>query len=115
MKKISLLFVMLLAALVSQAQTLDDYPITVHVSSARTILVPAGNMGAVQYQQLNVTINGKKYELRAVSDGSLLTLGDYKAKLVENKRKTAYESLQTYQFLFSDGKMTTFTVTGQSE
>jgi hypothetical protein len=115
MKKTSLLVVILLAALVSAAQTLDDYPITVHVSSVRTILVPAGSIGAVQYQQLSVTINGKRFELSAKSDGSLLTLGDYNAKLVENTRKTAYESLQTYQFLFSDGKMTTFTVTGQSE
>jgi hypothetical protein len=65
------------------------------------------SIGAVQYQQLSVTMNGKRFELSAKSDGS--------AKLVENKRKTAYESMQTYQFLFSDGKMTTFTVTGQNE
>ena len=115
MKKISLLIVIVLAALVSTAQTLDDYPITVHVSSARSILVPAGSIGAVQYQQLNVTINGKRFELSAKSDGSLLTLGDYQAKLVENQRKTSYESLQTYEFLFADGKMARFTVTGQSE
>jgi hypothetical protein len=115
MKKISLLVAILLVALVSAAQSLDDYPITVHVSSARTILVPTASIGAVQYQQLRVTINGKRFELSAKSDGSLLTLGNYKAKLVENQRKTSYESLQTYQFLFSDGKMTTFTVTGQSE
>jgi hypothetical protein len=69
----------------------------------------------VQYQQLSVTRDGKRFELSAKSDGSLLTLGDYKAKLVENKRKTAYESMQTYQFPFSDGNMTTFTVTGQNE
>ena len=115
MKKISLFIVIVLAALVSAAQSLDDHPITVHVSSARSILVPAGSIGAVQYQQLSVIINGKRFELSAKSDGSLLTLGDYKVRLVENTHKTSYESLQTYEFLFSDGKMATFTVTGQSE
>ena len=113
MKKIPLLIVIVLAALVSTAQTLDDYPIT--VSSARSILVPAGSIGAVQYQQLNVTSNGKRFELSAKSDGSLLTLGDYQGELVENQRKTCYQSLQTYEFLFADGKMARFTVTGQSE
>jgi hypothetical protein len=114
MKKMSLLVVIVLAALGAAAQKPDDHAITVHVSSARTILTPA-NGGAIQYQQLNVSINGKKYELRAISDGSLLTLGDYKAKLAEDKHKTPYESLQAYEFLFSDGKTVKFTVTGQSE
>jgi hypothetical protein len=44
-----------------------------------------------------------------------LTLGDYQGELVENQRKTCYQSLQTYEFLFADGKMARFTVTGQSE
>lgn len=111
MKKISLLAVILLAALVAAAQKTGDSPTAVHVSSARTIFI-AGNG---QYQQLTVNINGKHLELGAMSDGSLLTPGDYKAKLVEDKHKTAYESLQVYEFLFPDGKTVKFTVMGQSE
>jgi len=114
MKTISLLVAIMLAVLVSTAQAPGDYPIAVHVSSARTILVPISG-GSVQFQQLKVTIKGKNFELGATSDGSLLTPGDYKAKLVENQHKTAYESLQAYEFLFPDGKKAKFTVTGQSE
>jgi len=115
MKKMSLVFVILLAALVAAAQGLDDYPINVHVSSARTIMGPAGSSGFLPYEQLDVTINGKKYELRAPSDGSLLKLGDYNARLAQDQHKTPYESLQVYEFLFSDGKMVKFAVTGQTE
>jgi hypothetical protein len=115
MKPISLLVAILFATLVSMAQKPDDNPVTVHVSSARTMLLPTGSSGAAQYQYLSVSINGKKYELRAISDGSLLTLGDYLAKLAEDKHKTTYESLQAYDFLFPDGRTVRFTVTGQSE
>ncbi|HTS08524.1 MAG TPA: hypothetical protein VMP68_23355 [Candidatus Eisenbacteria bacterium] len=46
---------------------------------------------------------------------ALLALGDYKAKLTEDVHKNNYESSQTYQFQFSDGKTRKFTVFGQTE
>jgi hypothetical protein len=113
-KTIALFAVVLLATLCSAAQAQDEYPITVHVSSARTVIVP-NISGVLRMQQLKVTINGKKYELTAQSDGSLLTPGDYQAKLVQNDHKTAYESLQAYEFRFPDKKTTKFTVIAQSE
>ncbi|MGA8409365.1 MAG: hypothetical protein WB680_19490 [Candidatus Acidiferrales bacterium] len=114
MKNVALFALLLLATLSCAAQSPDEYPITVHVSSARTIIVPNFS-GQLQLQQLKVTINSKKYELTAQSDGSLLTLGDYQAKLVQNDHKTAYESLQAYEFRFPDKKTVKFTVTAQSE
>jgi hypothetical protein len=111
MKKAALLFVLLFAGLAPAAQNADEYSINVNVSSARTSLVPnaSGNL----QQQLDVTIKSKKYELSALSDGSLLALGDYKAKLVRDDHKTAYESFQVYEILLPDKKTATYNVTAQ--
>jgi hypothetical protein len=45
----------------------------------------------------------------------VLALGDYKAKLVQDDHKTAYDSLQVYEFLFADKKTRKFEVVGQME
>jgi hypothetical protein len=44
-----------------------------------------------------------------------LSLGDYKAKLIEDARKNPYESTQTFELQFSDKKTRKFFVIGQSE
>ena len=74
------------------------------------------------FQMLNVVIDGKKYELEAPTlranlqaGVALLALGNYKAKLVQDKHKTAYESSQVYEFLFSDNTTRRFTVVGRIE
>ena len=66
---------------------------------------------------LNVIIEGKKYELEGEARGkaAFLALGDYKAKLVEDLHKNSYDSSQTYEFQFSDGKTRRFVVVGQNE
>ena len=70
----------------------------------------------LEYQVLNVVINGKKYELMSSSvKNVLLALGDYKAKLVQDEHKTAYDSLQVYEFLFPDRRVRKFEVVGQME
>ena len=46
---------------------------------------------------------------------TLLALGDYKAKLVQDVHKTTYESSQAYEFLFPDKKTRRFFVVGQTE
>jgi hypothetical protein len=46
---------------------------------------------------------------------ALLALGDYKAKLVQDQHKSAYESSQAYEFLFPDNTTRKFTVVGRSE
>jgi hypothetical protein len=82
------------------------YTVNVHVSSS--------SMDPHGVQLLDVVIDGKKYELKSeLPIGRLLALGDFKAKLVTN-RKTAYESFQVYEFLFPD-KTRQYDVVGQTE
>jgi hypothetical protein len=87
-----------------------DYTITVHVSACHLSFVSLSTL-----QNLDVVINGKAYELQAVSNDGVLALGDYKAKLFQDLHKTAYESSQTYEFLFPDMKVRKFSVIGQTE
>jgi hypothetical protein len=83
-----------------------EYTVNVHLSSSS--MDPRGT------QLLDVVIDGKKYELRSeLPIGRLLALGDYKAKLVTN-RKAAYESFQVYEFLFPD-KTRQYDVVGLTE
>jgi len=87
-----------------------DYTTTVHVSACHLSFVSLSTL-----QNLDVVINGKAYQLQAISNDGVLALGDYKAKLVQDVHKTAFESSQTYEFLFSDMKVRKFSVIGQSE
>jgi len=114
MKKVLLLAVLLLPTLYARAQNTSGYAVIVHVSASSTVLVPHPTGPSLQ-QELKVTIDGKKYDLSAPSDGSLLALGDYKAKLVQDNHKTRYESFQIYEFQFPDKKTVRFTVIGQRE
>lgn len=114
MKRMPLLVLLLLATAGSEAQKTDGYSVTVHVTAAHSILVP-DRVAPFKVQQLDATIAGKKFQLSATSNGSLLALGDYNAKLVQDDHKVPYESLQIYEFQFPDKKTVRFTVTGQSE
>jgi hypothetical protein len=110
MKRAALVFLLLFGTLVPAARTPDEYPITVHVTSAYYL-------GAVvsHSQGLDAVIDGKKYALSGDSDIALLALGDYKAKLVKDEHKASYESYQEYELLFPDKKTRKFVVVGQSE
>jgi len=107
-KKITLAVLLLLSAhawAAGEAKS-AEYTINVHVGSS--------NIDLNGTQVLDVVIDGKKYELRSeLHIGRLLTLGDYKAKLVTN-HKSAYESSQVYEFLFPD-KTRPYDVVGQTE
>src|SRR5690348_15691934 len=91
-----------------------DYTVTVHVSATR--MVRYGNSTA-HHQNLAVTIDGKKLELESLDlPNSLLMLGDYKAKIVKDRRGTGeYDSWRVYELLLPDGKTRQFVVVGQSE
>lgn len=71
--------------------------------------------GLTGEQKLDVTIDGKKYELAATGNGYLLALGDYKAKLVKDAHMGTYDSLRIYEFLFPDQHTRKFNVVGQTE
>jgi len=110
MKKAALFVLLLLAPCAMAAPSPDEYSINIHVQSSHLLYAN----GAIS-QMLDVTIDGKKYELAGFDTGGLLALGDYKAKLVKDEHKTSYESDRIYEFLFADKKTRKFSVVGQSE
>ena len=113
MKRIVLCNLLLLSALAWAGTNPNpaDYTTRVHVRASR--MAPDGG---ARWQELDVVIDGKSYEL--VSDdvpNTLLALGDYKAKLVKDEHRAAYESYQVYEFLFPDQKTRKFIVIGKTE
>ena len=112
MTKLTLAILLLLSTVAWAADSKSaDYNIAVHVSKSRMIFERDAAT-----QVLNVTIDGKKYELRSVPlVNALLAPGDYKAKLIRDEHQTTYDSYQIYQFLFPDHKARNFIVVGQSE
>ncbi len=116
MKKIALPVVLLLSVFAWAEPNPSDYPISVHVNSAQVLSVTSAFGKGLVIQSLHVVINGKKFELEAETKGhALLALGDYKAKLVEDKHTSTYESSQMYELLFPDKTTKKFVVTGQCE
>jgi hypothetical protein len=123
MKKTPLIILFLLAIVAAfpvAAQNSADYSVNVHVSSSRWVLGQS-TIGPMLYQMLNVTIDGKKYELKGfIPAGNGLTAvvlatGDYKAKLVKDEHRDAYEFAQAYEFQFPDKKTKKFFVVGEME
>jgi hypothetical protein len=122
MPKVALSILLLLSTFSLAALNPDEYSINVHVISSHWVMEPAIGTGHEAFQKLNVMIDGKKYELEAPTitanlqaGVALLALGDYKAKLVQDKHKTTYESSQAYEFLFPDKTTRKFTVVGRIE
>jgi hypothetical protein len=109
-KKTVLSILLLFTSSAIAAPSPQDYPLTVHVTSS---YFRYGGGGGSQI--LKVVINGKKYKLSTLSNGYLLALGDYKAKLTRDDHKAAYESNQFYEFQFPDNKTRRFYVEGQFE
>ncbi len=110
MKGSALLVLLLLATSAICAQKPDAYSINIHVRSSYFL-----HANGVVSQMLDVTIDGKKYQLVGIQTGELLALGDYKAKLIKDEHRTTYESDQVYEFLFPDKKTRKFSVVGQTE
>jgi hypothetical protein len=91
-----------------------EYNINVHVSASKTV---KHSESAPRYQHLDVTIDGRKYELESVLGvRDLLMPGDYKARLLTDEHGQGdYDSRQVYEFQFSDKRTRDFLVVGQSE
>jgi hypothetical protein len=116
MKRVLLGFVLVLCGCVwtvAQAKQ-AEYNINVNVSASRSV---KHTESAPRYQYLNVTIDGRNYELESVQAvRGLLMLGDYKAKLVTDEHgKGDYDFRQVYEFQFSDKRTRQFSVVGQLE
>jgi hypothetical protein len=91
-----------------------DYSVNIHITGSRMVLY---GDSALHHQYLNVTIDGKKYELSQIgSTEQLLMLGDYKARLLTDEHgKGDYDSRRVYELHFPDGKTRRFLVVGQLE
>lgn len=121
MRKAVLIVLLLFGTLASAAPNPDEYSINVHVTSSFWRMAQA-LFGPEPVQRLAVIIEGRKFELEAPATianrdagVTLLALGNYKAKLVQDVHKTTYESSQAYEFLFPDKKTRRFFVVGQTE
>jgi hypothetical protein len=91
------------------------YAINVHVSSSR-LDINFACKGICKSQRLTAVIEGKKCELQSVRFAdTVLSIGDYKAKLVEDSHKSPYESYQVYELLFPDQRTAKFWLVGQDE
>lgn len=115
MNRFAFLFFLLCAAVVAQLKS-DNYSIVVHVTASR-IGVESWGDNVRFVQRLSATIDGKKYELEhsQLRGVSLLRVGDYRAKLIEQNNSSSYELNQVYEFKFADGKIRQFEVVGTAE
>jgi hypothetical protein len=92
-----------------------DYNVNIHVT-ASYMLRDHGD--GARRQQLDVVIDGRKLQLESETiPNALLSLGDYKAKLVKNDhwRGAPYDSYEVYEMLLPDKHTRRFIVVGQSE
>ena len=89
-----------------------QYTINVHVVASRSVLHAEH---CPRYQYLNVTIDGKNYELESVLGvWGILAIGDYKARL-ENDHHSDHDSEKLYEFQFPDGKTREYLLVGITE
>ena len=103
----TVLTVLLLSALAIAGTTHNpaDYNVTIHVTGSRIVLHHA------YFQQLTALIDGKQCELESqLPVYGFLILGDYKAKLVDDRHKPTYDSWQIYELLLPDNKTRRFVV-----
>lgn len=99
-----------------------EYTVNIHVVSSEVSANTNGRTPSIiGPQTLNVLIDGTKYELAAapvsisLTKEGLIVPGDYKARLVSDKRKGTYAYTREYELLFPDGTTKKFAVIGQSE
>jgi hypothetical protein len=93
-----------------------DYSTVVHVQGSHLFYLCQTPDLCSWWQQLEVTIDGKKYQLQNNVKGyELLRVGDYNAKIKSDETKAAYEYDRSYEFLFSDGKTRVYAVSGEEQ
>jgi hypothetical protein len=106
------LLLTLLSALCWGQSSSGEYSVDVHVSSSHWLMVPT----SIGPSESEAQRDHQRQKIRTgAKRPTLLALGDYKAKLIEDVHKNSYESTQTYEFQFSDGKTRKFIVVGQTE
>ena len=115
MKRVLIAFLFMLPVLAyaekKVAPDSADYSVAVHVRSSQ-VLQTYSKSPTVQH--LKVTIEGKKYDLEC--PGVLvLPVGDYKAKISQEKTFPNHEYSRQIEFLFADGSTRKYAVVGETE
>ena len=99
------------------AATPADYTIPMHIQTSNLEMwCTSDNKGSTcsLVQHLHVLISGKKYELARTAENVFRT-GDYKVRVVTEKKPRTEEYSLEYELLLSDGKTAKFSVIGESE
>lgn len=123
MKKLLFLLLLLIPSLsLAEKPNPSEFTITIHVKSC--YLVDRFTTSGPTVQTLNVTIEGKKYQLGSVwkkyrmgsvDAPKILPPGDYKAKIASSSTTKTGEYDRIYQVLLSDGSDREYYVIGESE
>ncbi len=95
-----------------------DYTIQIWVQSSRLIReCDTDTTGSTCYnsQLLSAVIDRRKYELHRSRVDNVLRPGEYKARLIADKKPRREEFSREFEILFSDGKTGRFSVVGESE
>jgi hypothetical protein len=117
---LSIAILMFSLATTVQAQKAEDYPITVHVYRAETVLLKL-RVSEGPLLRLEVSAEGRKLILAsesvAFSGSTPLSMkpGDYKARILKDDQINAAQYSRSYELLLSDGKKLRFDVIGESE
>jgi len=119
--KRALVLVLFAAAGSGFAQTASaQYPLTVSVEGSRieTRCTPVSQGGSFcpTYLHLTVLVGGRHLELEGSKKRTaILTLADYKAKLVSDEHSKQYLSETVYELQYPDGTTEKFSVTGETK
>lgn len=96
-----------------------DFSVQVRVQSSHLINRCEGAVGYIfcrNKQQLDVLIDGRKYQLTSDDDSTaLLRIGDYKARIVSDEPTTPHEYKRVYELLLPPSVTQRYTVTGEME
>jgi hypothetical protein len=119
-KALPLLFLTLVTASAEAARADKpnpaNYTTVVHVQASRIVYLCQSPDLCSLWQQLQVTIDGKKYGLSTnIKSYSILRVGDYNAKVNKDQSKNAYEYDRSYEFLFPDGATRVYEVSGEEQ
>jgi hypothetical protein len=119
MRRYLALILFLGSSLAWSAPNPAEYTLNIHVVSSQVDTAYWGET-PMQYQTLHVVIDGKKYTIRGNAIRiahvvGVLSPGDYKAKLVTDKRKGTYAYDREYELFLPDQTTSKLTVIGASE
>lgn len=118
MKAVLFAIGLLAPVLVWAAPNPTEYPIAVHVQASHLVNECDSALNRVacgKKLHLDVTIEGKKYELDGGIDDRLLHVGDYHAKITQDYVDPGSEYRREYELLFPDGTKRKFSVIGEEE